>query len=157
MITISLNSRESMHAANVGILRRISAEFKNRTHANGLSRDAAPWDIDINGAMAELAVAKLLGVYWTGASELGAIDVLFCDVRHTTVPDGCLLIQKTDANDRPFVLVTGIMPEFNVCGWMLAGDAKQDQYWRTDTGRPCYFVPQSDLRLMEDLKCPQNA
>ena len=57
---------------------------------------------------------------------------------------------KLDAvDDRPHVLVTGRMPEFQVHGWKYGGEAEGRSGWLKDLQRPgsaCVLhAPQSEL------------
>lgn len=133
-------------AALVGSNRHLIAMAKGRSPQMEFAGTTG-WGVDIEGAAAELAVAKALGVYWSGQ------DTPDCDgdirageqVRHTERPNGCLIVHKKNADDHKFYLVTGIMPTMNVVGWIMGRDAKQEQWWRTNVPKPAYFVPQSAL------------
>lgn len=104
------------------------------------------------GAAAEMAVAKALGVYWDMvvdyAPNLPDIrpDI---EVRTTTRPNGSLIIHPEDDNNRHFYLVVGELPNYNVVGSILGSEAKQARWWRESGVRyPAYFVPQSALELI---------
>lgn len=59
-------------------------------------------------------------------------------------------MHRTDPDDRPFVLVTGVAPKFVLRGWIWGRDGKLEKYWgeRNNNGRPAFFVPQSALQPM---------
>ena len=139
-----------MHvAATIGCLRQIENLGKRRSDAHGAPRDGG-WQIHIEGAAGEAAVAKWLGRYWNGAlGDLDADDVGTVQVRTTSRTDGCLILHDSDPDSRPFVLVTGVAPSFVLRGWIWARDGKRKEHWRDPVGgRGAYFVPQSALRPM---------
>lgn len=135
-------------AAQAGILRRISAIKSNRHQRHG-NRETALWDQDIEGCIAEMLVAKAFNINWTPyaddpkslKSDVGE-DI---QVRSTKRSDGCLLVHPDDPDEQMFVLVTGTGLDKTIKGYIKGSYAKKPKYWRTSTGRPCYFVPQSDL------------
>lgn len=116
------------------------------------------WGVHIDGAAAEMAAAKSMGVYWSGSINtfkeesdlLGNIEV-----KNTAYHDGYLRISKNDLDDQLCVLVTGIAArnDFIVQGWIKSGDAKKDKYrpieGNTNTS---WLVPQHDLNDMETIK-----
>jgi hypothetical protein len=54
-------------------------------------------------------------------------------------------VHDRDKDDDLFILVTGTAPSFRIAGCIMGRDAKRSEFWRTDTGRPAYFVPQDVL------------
>jgi hypothetical protein len=155
--TVRLTPSELRFAADVGVARQIQNMIKGRRDRDGAECDD-PNTIHIGGARAECAVAKYFGRYWIAAGALG--DFTACDVdgiqvrwtRATHAPH--LRIRKTDADDAPFVLVTGDACVYTLHGWMFGRDAKDPTYWgdRGYVGRPCqYFVPVSDLSAVDAL------
>jgi len=142
--------RVEMDAAEIeliairGVLRRLRGLRQNRDR---YGFDGDGWRVDINGVGAELAVAKLLAAYPTGLGLSG--DVGRVEVRSTEYPDGALILHPADPDDRPFVLVTGQLPTYDVVGWVMAGDAKRKAYWRTDRRHPAWFVPQGALHPID--------
>jgi len=145
MIALRLDSGEMMCAAQVGTLRRVRALARNRGEPYGTPR--CPWDADIEGAAAELLVARELGRYWHPAldPDRKVGDVAGVDVRHTRLDGGALILHDEDIDDRPYVLVTGSLPLLTIRGHLHAETGKDRRWWRTDTGRPAYFVPQAAL------------
>ena len=105
--------------------------------------------MDLEGALAEMAVAKAMNRYWDASvNTYKAPDVGKDQVRHTHKPDGKLIIRPGDKDHEVFWLVVGISPEFTVCGWMTARDAKVDKYAFNENyggAPPCWMVPQEDL------------
>jgi hypothetical protein len=103
-------------------------------------------DNTIEGAIAELAVAQALGLFWQpseGVQTKGAPDVGPLEVKHTHHAEGDLLVPKHAPDDRPFVLVVGAAPTYGVVGWRLGKEAKHKRWWH----RPweTYRVPQTEL------------
>ena len=62
---VVLSRSEMMSAGNVGLIRRIVSlgKLNDKMH----SPDANPWQIDIEGSMAEMAYAKVMGMFWSGS------------------------------------------------------------------------------------------
>lgn len=150
-IPVRLTKSETFHAASAGIQRRIEGIFsKTRSDKHGLK--GLGWDIDVEGVAAEMAAAKALYLAYTFVLEISDDPAALegdiapgIEVRATTHRNGCLIIHPEDKDDSKFILVTGQIPNFKVVGWLQGKEAKQDQWWRTDTGRPAYFVPQTAL------------
>jgi hypothetical protein len=118
--------------------------------------------IDIQGAEAELAVAKALKLPWDGSfleldswydwRETGH-DVSGLEVRSTHHRRGSLILHSKDKDDSPFILViTADRPFYNLVGWNFGREGKLDKYWRdVGYGRPCYYLPQNSLLPMDSL------
>jgi hypothetical protein len=112
---------------------------------------------DFQGCLGELAVARWLNVEWVGFSRAFKslkYDAGQTQVRTTDHPNGRLLIHPTDPDDQPFILVkTNNLPEVNLVGWILGKNAKRKEWWmELQKGRPCYVVPNSELKEMENLR-----
>ena len=118
--------------------------------------------IDIQGAHAELAVARGLGLKWDGRFfdleewfdwRNEGHDVSGLEVRSTHHPHGSLILHPKDKDEAPFVLVlTYEKPTYVLAGWSFGSAGKKDKYWRdVGYGRPCYYLPQRQLLNMELL------
>ena len=147
MADVTLTWFEMQYAASVGVARRLSAITRDRPQPYGTP--AEYWGTDIEGAIGELALAKHLNVYWEpvlkNPKEANG-DVDGQQVRATTRANGCLIIHPQDSDDAPFWLaLTHQKPVVTILGPCLGRYGKQQQWWRTDTGRPAYFVPQTAL------------
>ena len=143
----TLTESEIQQGAFVGMQRCVFA-----IKSNLRNEQSNVWQNDIEGALAEMAFAKLLNVHWDG--KIGKIekgDVGHWEIRQTKMPDGHLLIYPSDSNDASYVLMTGQKGVYEVRGWILGREGKQHKYWRADvTGyRPCFWVPQADLRPVQ--------
>ena len=146
-MNVLLTWPEVLLAAHVGVARRVDSLRNNRKPAYGCTIEGA-WDRDIEGACGEIAVAKALGIYWSGMGGDLKVDVGPYQVRQTGRANGCLLLHHKDDDDKQFILVTGHPPRMRIAGWIFAGDGKRKQ-WRKDPtgeGRPAWFVPQSALK-----------
>lgn len=101
------------------------------------------------GAAAEMAVAKALGVYWDMVVDYtpNLVDIQpNIEVRTTTRSNGSLIIHPEDSDDRLFYLVVGELPSYNVVGSIRGADGKRPLWWRESGVRfPAYFIPQSAL------------
>jgi hypothetical protein len=151
---ITLSFFELWQAVQVGAMRNLQARRRARpdTHGKDVSKMDGGWGLHIEGAAAEMAVAKMRGAYWDGVwSEIDRErdDVAGIQVRSTTRNNGCLILHPSD-NDRDlFYLAVGMAPTFRIAGMIRAAHGKREEFWRTDTGRPAFFVPQSALHQVE--------
>lgn len=147
---VRLSPGECRAAAYVGINRRLDSMRNQRQEVHGAAAGGDYWTIDVEAAGAELALAKALGVHWTGLDgpDKDVGDVAGAQVRHSRRPDASLILHERDADGDRFVLVTGALPEMTVRGWLHGRDGKRPEFWRTNVPRPAYFVPASELRPM---------
>lgn len=154
-IPVSLTLAEMLVASEVGKMRRCSALKHGRVETNNAPVDGG-WDRHIEGAAAEMAVAKFAGIYWSG--DVGDLwskdDVGPYQVRASHHIDGRLILHEKDKDDRAFILATGVAPNFILRGWIMGRDGKKPEFWTDPTkgGRAAYFIPQSELHPMETLK-----
>lgn len=151
-VEVELKYFEMITCAQAGCMRRIENIVKNNPQEHPKEN---PWQSDIEAAMAEYALAKVINEVWYGKGDPRGIDVgQENQVRHTLLPHGSLIVQKE--KDKPtdiFWLVTGCDGKYKVHGWMQGAEAKQEKYWADPTGNwPAYFVPQSDLRSIADYR-----
>lgn len=157
---VTLTPPELYFAANMGVLRQCTNLRDGRVDAHGLPlRDEKGWFYSILGCCGELAVAKALGIYWSGnLGDLKADDVGELQVRTSTKKLARLIIRDTDRSDRVFVLVCGLPPELIIHGWVKAGDAKRMEEFRTDPGErePAFFIPRDALRPIAELRRGPN-
>lgn len=145
MTVVVLTWLEQLQAVEVGGIRKITALRDGRHVRRG--QEPNNWTDEIEGAAAELAVAKTTGRYWhaLGKGHTDPADVGRLEVRSTGHAHGCLILHPDDPDEARFVLVTGRIPEFTIRGTIVARDGKIDRYWRTDLRYPAYFVPQAAL------------
>lgn len=149
MIEISLSESEAQVAAEVGAKRHIFSIYRNKKPNNGAAQS---FNLHIDGALSEMAVAKALKIYFTVEHEFSGIkDFETFEVRSTTYLNGCLYCLKKDLEDRRYVLVINQFPIFKLVGWSYGKEIKQEKYWKdkSGVGRWAYWMPQSDLRTIE--------
>jgi len=136
----------------VGKERRLSAVENRRCQPYG----EPPGDLvenDVQGAAAEYAVHLALKVPWRPLKKTlhdDHRDVSGVEVRSTLKRHGCLIVHDRDSDSAPFILVTGEMPSLRIVGWLYGRECKRPEFWRTDVRTPAYFVPQGELRSMEE-------
>lgn len=152
---VELEPYELARWAHAGVDRRISAMTKKRKGAHGFDRDYEAWQIDVEGLLAEAAVAKALGVYFNPV--VGDLDTALGDVLpglqvrstrygfdRTNV--GCLLMHDSDSDDDRFILVCGAYGVYRIAGWIEGEHGKQPSFKKHHKGRWAYWVPQSALK-----------
>jgi hypothetical protein len=146
---VTLTPWEMRVAMTVGALRHAEAVRQGRRDAHGYPSDRDGWGDHIEGAGGELAVARVLNVYWPAsvntwkAPDLGAN----VQVRTRSVATYDLLVRDDDADADVFVLVVGRLPAMRVVGWMVGADAKRASWRASHAARePAFFVPQAELR-----------
>jgi len=148
MPEIKLSGTELLHGAMMGAIIQIRALKRGGQHEWGMTDDNA-WHFHIEGVLAELALAKWMGVYWslTTFARRGDGDVGKDEVRQTGHENGRLIMHPEDLDERKYWLVTGNMGVYRIRGWMRGRDGKQDQWWEdpTDKKRFAFFVPQREL------------
>jgi hypothetical protein len=156
---VELTEFELLLGAIAGASRAIAAilgEWRNR--ARGIDRDGRIWTRHIEGALAEIAVAKVLDRYWTGGvstfkgGDVGELQVR-CRIAELDDTEKRLIVQQQDREDDLFVLVVGKAPCYRVVGWTTGARAKANPGWIQNPGNfgEAFFVPQdalSDMRVL---------
>lgn len=158
MVDVHLRLSEVMLAAHAGVLRRVSALQRQREDAYGAG-DMGVWDLDVEGACGEFAVAKYLGIFWNGTIDsIKDCDVGRYEVRTSKVKSAHLCLRPTDKPEAKYVLVVGLAPRYALCGWAYGKEIMVDRYFDAEGSRcknkaatPMFWCPQSDLRPMETL------
>lgn len=152
MVFVQLTPSQIFQGAMVGVMRQCHVIQAGRNHTRG-ETTKNDWQRHVDGALAELAVAQYLDLFWDGKVGLiTAGDVGSIEVRTTHHVSGRLIVHDDDPDDARFVLVTGCNGTYDLRGWIAGMDGKRDEY-RDDPkgGRPAYFVPQDRLRPMTEL------
>jgi hypothetical protein len=152
-VLVTLSRSEALQAAYAGVHRMLRAIFRGRQPRHGRG-SGDEWHDDVQACAAEMAVAKALDRFWSDspAPDYGG-DVGELHVRHTTREDGRLILRPSDPDEGTFVLVTGSIPAFRVVGWITGRDGKAGEPHDIPNGRPpCWMVPQSELRPIEELQ-----
>jgi hypothetical protein len=151
---VTLTWGELFTAMSIGGRRQIMNLKEKRKDRYGAKAEEG-WTYHVEGACGEMATAKYAGVYWSGnMGDLKADDVGILQVRTRSAHHYDLPLHPEDPFDRPFILVTGKAPFFILRGWIMAGDGKRDEWWgeKGEKDRPAFWVPQSELRDMSELK-----
>jgi len=151
-IPVNLTFSEMRIAVEVAAQRQCQNLRNGRHHRYGLSGEEG-WTPHIEGACGEMAVAKYLGIYWSGSlGDLKAKDVGEFQVRTASNHDYRLILHEADKDDGVFLLVTGVAPELMLRGWIVARDGKKPENWSDPKGgRPAFFVPQIALHPMTEF------
>lgn len=153
-----LTPAEVYLAGQAGFARTLRARIDGRSLEDG-RRDFG-FERDVQGAIAEYAVAKFLNVCWTPA--IGDLDLHgdlpgVCQVKSSTHPRPSLIVRKHDIDTLPYVLVRlDSIVDVELVGWIEGADAKDPLFWReVDPSRgihqAAFFVPGSSLLPMEEL------
>jgi hypothetical protein len=156
-INVTLSTQEMMLAAYTGVRRTVLSRAKGSKPAYGLS-GLEVWGVDAEGAGGEMAAAKALNLYWDGAvNTYSRGDVGELQIRTSSSHDYKLIVREADSDTDCFVLVTGMMPEYVIHGWILGKAAKQERWKRAPNNRPpAYFVPQSELLSLDTLEIKKS-
>lgn len=141
------------------------AGMRNRSQRDAKRRDGlvkgSSIGRDMQGALAELAVARALNLPWDGkwlpipiwdTWKHEGNDVGKLEIRSTERFDGRLILHPNDKDFSPYVLVTSDShPTYRLVGWVYGMDGKENKYWRENVPKPCYMVPQDNLRSIDSL------
>ena len=146
---VTLTESELEMGFAIGKMRRIESLKKGLQNAHGFDARPSMIDIDVYGALAEIAYCKYRNTYWSGPvnnyKDPDAGDSV--QVRHSQLNNASLILRENDREDYYYVLVTGEMPTFKICGWIQGADGKRDNFLRAPNNRPpAWFVPQSSLK-----------
>jgi len=147
---ITLANPEIYVASQIGVMRNVASHQRKlpRTNRSAEFNNDHQWETDINGALAEIAVAKCFGVYWNPSVNVGkAADVGKVQVRSNTRKNGHLIIRQRDNDDEIFMLVICQNPVFHIAGWIMASDAKIPKFYRPENqyGVEAWWVDQESL------------
>ncbi len=155
MSGIRLDRDEMLDAVSVGGRRHVEAILRGHTRRDGT---IASYDEDIEGACAELALAKYLGVEWSrSVNAFCEPDVAGFGVRWAPRHDHSLIIRRCDleryGEDAKFVLVTGRRGGYRIAGVITLRE-RRPEWWRNPKNlKPAYFVPSAQLHLPHELLC----
>lgn len=151
MPSVELSWAEIAHAGHGGLLRQIAAWQDARNDPDAHHRD--PMGAHVAGAIAEFAFARWAGKGWDpqiGLAYAAASDgdVGRYEVKSTHYANGALMLQAHACPDRAYVLVIAAPPRFRLVGWLWGRDGMLPEFWRQDMPKPCYVIPQPQLRPM---------
>lgn len=149
---VTLTSQEVGSGVRIGGLRQYFALQQNKKDAYGYDGENG-WQLNIEGALGEIAAAKFLNIYWDGSvNTWKANDLKDIQVRTRSKDYYDLIVRDNDSNDSIYILVIGKNGVYNVIGWINGKDAKKQEWKKTHGDRPAaYFVPQNKLNDMETL------
>jgi hypothetical protein len=149
---IRLFPDEVAAAVAVASRRRIECNRKRRNAVKFEQDGAQRWGVEIEAACAEIAVARVLNLAWTGMSGIGQADVGdLVEVRHSIHPGAHLVLYPDDCEVSPFVLVTGRDGVYSARGWVLARDGRVPMIG-AEKPDGSWWVPQIELRPMAELR-----
>jgi hypothetical protein len=153
---VMLTWSEAAMASEIGRMRQLSAIKSGRKDSYGF--EGGGWQVHIEGACGELSVAKHLGVYWDGSVDtFRRPDVGKFEVKTRSKHEYDLIVRPDSPDDWAFILVTGKCPSYIVRGWILAVDAKKEEYLQGYGGRPpAYFIPHYALMPMSEINLSEG-
>lgn len=145
MMSTTLTPAEMMMAGTIALRRNITARRKGFRTFNGLG-----WDTHIEGALAEIAVAKMLNLWIDpGLDKFGAADVGEWHVRSSRHAKAHLRIEQYEKEGK-YLLALGEFDSWRIAGWMDAEEARNEKYlkqMRPDRD-PAYWVPAEELHAL---------
>lgn len=150
---VVLTPWEARQAYLVGKWRREESRSKGLADTSETGMEG-----DVNGAGAEMALAKYLNVFWSFSVNTfkREADVGTLEVRSSDRHDYNLLLRPGDAQDSSWVLVTGRVEDrlYRIQGWARGSAIMTPDYWREiDNGRPgCWIYPSRLLSSPQSLK-----
>lgn len=147
---MSLAWFEIERCVDVAKLRRGERFRKGLRDKHGYAADDV-WDIEINSAAAECAVAKAIQRYWAGGvNTFKDADIgTNIQVRWSPLENARLIVRPEDPGEHWYVLVTGREDWFAVHGYILGREAKRDEWKLAPNGRPpCWMVPRQALSAL---------
>jgi hypothetical protein len=150
-MVIKLTPWEMLLAAQAGIMRQVDNLHKKRQAYYGAGT-VNDWQLHVEGCLGEYALAKYLGVNWSGQGFRGG-DVGAFEVRTRSKDYYELILHPDDHDEKHYWLLCGCNGTYTIKGWILGRDGKRKDYWKDPAGgRPAFFVPQSALILPEEQK-----
>lgn len=131
--------------------------FARFDHAHGseiANAEDLQFNVEVVAPVAEKAVALKFGLDWL-ATRSGPSKVGGAVISGTKYKTGKLILHKE--SDPRLINVQVVVDEANktatMTGWVVAGEAMKPEYWGDpfNTGRPAFWIPQSDLNPMGTL------
>ena len=161
-IEVKLSLAEIQVGALVGIQRQSREVQKNGTFMleKYISKNNDPgkhglWGNSIEGALGEIAVAKLLNQYPTGMESHWATDVgEDIEVRTRKKPEHQMFLKPSDKPGFRYVSVIGSFGLYLIKGWIESDFVFQQPEWLHDnngTTSRSYWVPDSALKPISEL------
>ena len=134
-----------------GTARRMNHIFNGTRGRYGASSNPPnAWQMDIEGVLAEAAVAKHLKIPWRPA-PMHAVDVGDRhQVRSTQRDNGHLFVHPEDSDNHIFWLAITMGHRVRLAGFLIGSSCKQDMFWNRKIPRPAFLVTQNQLRPATD-------
>jgi len=157
---------EALQAGEVGFKRGLYALYGNKRNINNTWDDErfarTPfWGKTIESAIAELAVAKVLGTYlcptlWATPPSPKQPDIEpDIEVRwiSTYAKHSDCIVRTTDIPTQKVVSVVGSLPDYVVRGWIGVEEAwkHEELFEGRGVGDPVFWIPESMLHDLDDL------
>ena len=148
---VQLTYSEIILGAMAGVHRRV--EYLKSGLANRYQPSMEQiWGAQIEGALAEQALAKGLNKYFSGKGEFGQSDLdENIECRATSWPDGRLILHDADKDEARYYLLVGEVGHYRIIGSIYGWEGKKKEYLDdpNQTGKSAYYVPQSELEPYE--------
>jgi len=146
---IVLNNFEITTGAVNGVIRQVSAIRRSLNAGHGARTDV-DWQYHLEGALAEVALGKMMGLYWTGMAHGFEADVgVVHEARYRQEgpgEDSDLTLREKDADEHYYWLVTGKNGEYTIHGFTQGVWGKDERFIHRCANRPpLYFVPKKEL------------
>jgi hypothetical protein len=151
---IVLLDHELEHAVAVGTRRQDEAINRRLKNKYGFKGD--PYEVHVEGACGEYAVAKALGVPWEATvNTFREADVAGYEVKTRSEQHYGIIVRPDTDPDDAFMLAIGHRPVYRVCGWISGREARRTEWWKTYGDRPgAWFVPQRALHPIRAAPIP---
>lgn len=151
-VWVELSHHDLLFAAMGGCQRRVKAMQVNRPQYYGADERQNYWQIDIQGAIAEYAVAKAIAAFWEPATDrpLNTLpgDVSIYEVRSTVYKTGSLIVHPADKDDAAYILAIVAEPFVKLAGYLWGRDAKELGEYKKPND---IWVPQKKLQPVTDI------
>ncbi len=161
---IHLTSSEMEVGAMMGLNRQLRCLNVSKNGESKLSEYISKWGDPgkntlwgnhIEGALGEVAVAKFLNKYISGATAFGEVDVgEYYEVRTVSSDFHKLFLKKTDKKDKYYILVRGKLGVYRIWGYITAYEVFADpSLFHNNGGRTTYsyWVPDDRLHSIIDI------
>lgn len=161
---VTLRNFECYLGAMVGVTRNITSMFKKQKHWPPLGDRTWAWINHIEGAGAECSVGKHADCFWDGSfgtftdkPDVGPYHVKWIRKRWVdgeARDDGRLRVPLRKPPDELdiFILVRGSMPNYELVGWIRAGEVMKPENIDNPNNRgEEYFITQDKLYDMDKL------
>lgn len=150
---VTLTKVEIVIGVLVGAWRHLHAKANGKQDSHGFKGD--PWEIDVEGALAELAAYKAIGRYWSPTIDQrkdGTGDGGPYEVRRRSKQWHDHLIREDDVFSAPYILAIGSISRFRIVGWIYCHEARRDEWWDNKDNRGwAWWPPQEKLHDLDEL------